>query len=1412
MHNLVSLQRRVWSLQTSSTSDDHCVASTSIPGDEHLFFLHSSGLIESLHLDEQDMHAHGKDLEIVFDLQKCVEDNGVSTNHWKWMKYVAELEALVCASTTGALVAVDVDSMIGKEVGNVDSGLRAIAWSANQEVLALVTGANSLLVMSNDWETLHETAIIDSLPSDLTLCTTEQDEKNWYCDLCWRSDAAYIALNIATRTRDNNVVHKVMIFTKLLEFQALGRLEDGRAVSELGSPLHWSQSLALIASCEVRKKRLVVVFFERNGLRHGEFVIPAAYDASEYQVASVQWNTKSDVLAVTLQEKEHDKNEHFIIQLWSRNNYHWYLKQELHFQNRLIDLVWDEDVAGRFHVLTCSSYTQALTLYEHEYAWDICSIESDNPSLKLDYLSMERKSCDVAKPRQSVAVTGVIDGSMLLLTPLHRALVPPPFALLQLTLDAAINSVVFDSQAEVLLVLLANGDVILVENFLAADASSSSAGLPVSQRSAVGSISPDVLMKKTAIKLSSMVDDKPCTFTCLLWVRFENLTRQLVFAGKTGWRDQLMLCLASNVSLETNEVVTAHPIQLYDVRRACLIQPMLVKNDRESEKLSIELAIQTHSGTMYTLDAMSKTLMPGQRRTKLPTFSCITVLDCHDQSMPREKDEYGYVVIGLNGSSARLYVNDKVIAFACSSFRYCARSSMLLYTLQGRESQLCIAPLSGILDFAYGNITKVKFEARSVERGALLVATLSQQSSVIVQMPRGNLESVFPRVLVLALVVHQIQNREYVAALETCRRHRLDINVLVDLNPAEFLTNFSQSLVQSLLSTRPATVTSDRLCLFITNLHPVDVWATKYGPQLEAFNVARLSDDHPNGAALSPEKKVNTVCQEVMRVSEKLASDGEQAEAALLLPFVTSAVKQTPPCFDKALGKIQQLLQKSDTNDQSVSARNRAAATRAVKHLIMLTNEETLYSEALGLYDLDLVRIVAMHSQLDPKEYSPFLNRVTSQTNEYWRKYTIDVHLGRHARALTHVAALISESSPDDQAARSKLQSIALDLIKEGELYNDALQLFPLAPLKAVTALSDRAFCQQILSLKGDFLLGKKDYEAAAYVYLSASDKDKARRAFIAARNWQMALALSARDQQSTDKLREEAYALAQELLNQTQHRQDGTVDDIVAVSRIYVEYCNDIDEAVALLVTHQQWSEALRIAYLHRRNDLVESDVEPGLLHSCNEVMEEIERKETQYTKHFKRLTDIREQKRLFKLHGIDGTRWDHVDTDAGSIHSGASSAVDSALSYTSVSSVGSHNSAASIGNFSMQSLSMATASHFYATQSLRDASKNAKHNGRYSRRERRKRMKEGSAEEEAYVEQQLLELRPNASLAREIRGLLEMLLLFNRVQEAQKLQSQFAQFEQCVEQMGRLSLSEKSTTACVIQLPQWRSEALHD
>ena len=58
---------------------------------------------------------------------------------------------------------------------------------------------------------------------------------------------------------------------------------------------------------------------------------------------------------------------------------------------------------------------------------------------------------------------------------------------------------------------------------------------------------------------------------------------------------------------------------------------------------------------------------------------------------------------------------------------------------------------------------------------------------LVLQMPRGNLETINPRPLVLAVVHAHIASGAYGAALAACRRHRVDLNVLVEHDREAFL-------------------------------------------------------------------------------------------------------------------------------------------------------------------------------------------------------------------------------------------------------------------------------------------------------------------------------------------------------------------------------------------------------------------------------------------------------------------------------------------------------------------------------------------------------------------------------------------------------------------------------------------------
>uniref|UniRef100_A0A0K0DB17 FAT domain-containing protein n=1 Tax=Angiostrongylus cantonensis TaxID=6313 RepID=A0A0K0DB17_ANGCA len=84
-----------------------------------------------------------------------------------------------------------------------------------------------------------------------------------------------------------------------------------------------------------------------------------------------------------------------------------------------------------------------------------------------------------------------------------------------------------------------------------------------------------------------------------------------------------------------------------------------------------------------------------------------------------------------------------------------------------------------------------QFSERSVELGSNLVACNSYGVNVIMQMPRGNLETIHPRLFVIRVIKQLIDEQNYSEAIKSMRKHRIDMNLIVDYKPDVILSFFN---------------------------------------------------------------------------------------------------------------------------------------------------------------------------------------------------------------------------------------------------------------------------------------------------------------------------------------------------------------------------------------------------------------------------------------------------------------------------------------------------------------------------------------------------------------------------------------------------------------------------------------------
>lgn len=94
-------------------------------------------------------------------------------------------------------------------------------------------------------------------------------------------------------------------------------------------------------------------------------------------------------------------------------------------------------------------------------------------------------------------------------------------------------------------------------------------------------------------------------------------------------------------------------------------------------------------------------------------------------------------------------------------------------------------------------LTERNFNVRAVERGSKIVMIDAWPAvKTVLQMPRGNLEGIYPRIFILKKAIMDIENKNYIDAFLELRKHRCDLNLIYDVNPKQFLSNLKEFIAQ----------------------------------------------------------------------------------------------------------------------------------------------------------------------------------------------------------------------------------------------------------------------------------------------------------------------------------------------------------------------------------------------------------------------------------------------------------------------------------------------------------------------------------------------------------------------------------------------------------------------------------------
>ncbi|XP_063776122.1 elongator complex protein 1 isoform X2 [Pseudophryne corroboree] len=1059
---------------------------------------------------------------------------------------VPDQESVCIATATGDVILCGLITGQLECVGSVDSGIITMSWSPDQELVLLMTGQQTIILMTKDFQPVAEVPIHQDDFGEGKFITVGWGKKETQFHgsegkqaarqkvktvqpalpwddrrprVTWRGDGQLFAVSAICPVTGSR---KVRVWNRELSLQSTSEPVEG-----LEQALSWKPSGSLIASTQSKPNKHDVIFFEKNGLVHGEFTLPFAKD--EVQVKELLWNSDSTVLAIWLQDIEKDGSKsNTYVQLWVVGNYHWYLKQSLHFgseeNKRIVSIAWDPEISYRLHIV-CAGWQY----FRYEWFWSTDRSIGQGPGQQ--------------------ANVAVIDGDKILVTSFDQSVVPPPMCTYHIQFPHAVNEVTYHSVPEKsssLVVLDAYNTVYICRY-----------GINAPNDSTIKIVGGNGYISSTM----TPVQEKQFKFQA------PSSNRQpLYFRHLTCVQDDTLLVVSQG---ECSSQSTIHHItvpvgddQFVNLQHGVPINGEVISICYSAN--SKTCALQTANGQIwkYHWETPSPVLEPWKDgmaqdvKFQQPCIqTAITTIDGEE------------VVLGITDRS-RLFINNLVVATNITSFAI--YDGFLLLTTHSHTCRCILLRETSLkaLEALLNNTSSPNDETvRKVERGSRIVTVVPQDTKVILQMPRGNLETIHHRALVLAQIRKWLDSLRFKEAFECMRKLRINLNLIYDHNPKSFLDNVDLFITQI--------CSVNYVNLFLTELKEEDVTSTMY---------PIYTDSVTQSTQKATAKKVDVICDVMRAAMEKLNPQ------KYCLSILTSYVRKTTPELETALQKVHELRE----NPPSTEA---VSAEEALKYLLFLVDVNELYDYSLGTYDFDLVIMVAEKSQKDPKEYLPFLNTLKKMETNYQR-FTIDKHLKRYKKALGH----LSKCGPEHFIE-------FLNLVKDQNLYKEALRLYPVT--------SDEY--KSINDAYGDYLHSKHQYEQAGLVFARCNNFEKALDAFIASSNWQQILCMASQLQYSEDKMAALARIVAGKLVEHRKHENAAVLLE---------QYAEDYEEAIILLLDGALWEEALRLIHKYKRLDIIETNVKPAVIEAQKNHMIFLDSHKITFTRYKQRLSVVRDLK----------------------------------------------------------------------------------------------------------------------------------------------------------------------------------------
>lgn len=903
------------------------------------------------------------------------------------LRVIGESAQLILVTRSGDTVTWQLDDsgqlISGPDiVGSVDAGILSVEWSPDDTLLVMITGDENLILMTSTFDVLSEaplhtedfgedapinvgwgakeTQFHGSIgrahlkPSPQSPTPIQEDPNDdGLPRVSWRGDGAYFVVSSLARQTPQSGKRRVLrVYSNEARLQSTAEIVAG-----LEPSLSWRPSGNLIASTQneiragpsdtQRTGKHGVVFFERNGLPHGGFNLRG--EDQDSRIKHLAWSSDSNVLAVHIERAHGD-----VVQLWTTGNYHWYLKQEISapLSTRFTSVNWHPEVSMRLLL------TSPLQIIQQDYAWETCA------------------------GANGTGCVSVIDGQKILLTPFRTQNIPPPMSSHQLSsgtlTDASSGGLILSqvphhislSQSHDLLAAVwQEGHVMMWALQTRITPGGGAVMNPILIWSA--NLPRELCHYRQVLVSSEYKDDEHRTISAA------------ILGSDVNGNDRIVIHDFEHVIL---------PLKSISATRSRTVS-LQQKNGRlVPHELPGHLAWQAPDGSIFQV----------RREEESCSQICSFTEYC-----PSSQRVDAQLFVGLSaGGKVYTAIPDAESTLLASNVNsFTVASGFVIFTTTSHDVQF--APLEtvvAILTSGQGNgmhsptddenktgeLASQAWQKRRVERGSRIVTAVPSTMSLVLQMPRGNLETINPRPMVMEVVKSDLDAGLWRKAFMACRKHRIDFSVIVEHNQDVFMAGIP-AFVEQIEDV-------DYINLFLTSV----------------------------GRSQLPTGVIANVCDSVRQTLE------DKDLTKYINSILTAYVVKSPPDHEAGLALLLRL-----------RGVNPSLVEEAVKYIIFLVDADRLFDTALGMYDFSLVLMVAQHAQKDPREYLPFLRELRALP-QYYQHFKIDDHLKRRTKALRSLSLAGPEYFQEalDYLDMHQLHDEALAIWQGTDKYMDVLGIY----------------------------------------------------------------------------------------------------------------------------------------------------------------------------------------------------------------------------------------------------------------------------------------------------------------------------------------------------------------------------------